>query len=105
MGFITGVGSHSIGPGVLGEVVVRELRAIAPRHGWSYHPNGRGAFILVTDPARAPAQASGRLPPLFWLVAAVFLGAVAVVAPITLVPMALVGLALLWRWWTRRRKR
>jgi hypothetical protein len=77
VGFITGVGSHSIGPGVLGDVVMRELRAIAPRHGWSYQPNGRGAFVLVTDPSRAPAIASGKLPPLFWLVAAVLAAAVA----------------------------
>jgi hypothetical protein len=77
VGFITGVGSHSIGPGVLTEVVTRELRAIAPAHGWRYQPNGRGALVLIWDPARAPAIASGRLPPLFWLVAAVMAAAVA----------------------------
>lgn len=102
VGFITGVGSHSIGPGVLGDVVARELRNIAPRHGWSYHPNGKGAFILITDPARAPARATSQLPPLFWLVAALFLAAVAWIAPVTLVPMILIALALVWRWWARR---
>jgi hypothetical protein len=77
VGFITGVGSHSIGPGVLTEVVGRELRRIAPPQGWRYQPNGKGALILIWDPQRAPAVASDRLPPLFWLVAAVFGAAVA----------------------------
>jgi hypothetical protein len=71
VGFITGVGSHSIGPGVLTEVVGRELRRVAPRRGWSYQPHGKGALVLITDPARAPARASGQLPPLFWVIAAV----------------------------------
>jgi hypothetical protein len=102
VGFITGVGSHSLGPGVLTDVVAKELRRLAPRHGWSYQPNGKGALVLITDPERAPARASGQLPPLFWLIAAVFLAAVAVVAPITLIPMAIVASLLLFRWWRRR---
>lgn len=105
VGFITGVGSHSIGPGVLTDVVARELRKLAPRHGWTYQPNGRGALVLIWDRSRAPAIASGQLPPLFWLVAAVLLAAVAVIAPITVVPMAAVALVLLIRWLIRRARR
>ncbi len=105
VGFITGVGSHSIGPGVLGDVTARELRTLCKRHGWSFHPNGKGALILITDPERAPARATSQLPPLFWLIAAVFLGAVAYVAPITIVPMAILALVLLLRWWARRKER
>jgi hypothetical protein len=86
VGFITGVGSRSIGPGVLGDVVSRELRGIAPREGWRYQPNGRGAYVLIWDPARAPTIASGRMPLLFWLIAAVFGAAVAWVLLSELLP-------------------
>jgi hypothetical protein len=105
VGFITGVGSHSIGPGVLTDVVARELRKIAPRHGWAYQPNGRGAVVLIWDPARAPAIASGQLPALFWLVAAVMLAALAAIEPYTTVPMAVVAVVVLVRWWVRRARR
>jgi len=105
VGFITGVGSHSIGPGVLGEVTARELRTQCKRHGWSYHPNGKGALVLVTDPSRAPARATSQLPPLFWLVAALFLGAIAWIAPLTAIPMVLTALVVGWRWWSKRKPR
>ncbi len=104
VGFITGVGKHSIGPGVLGDVTAGTLRKLCERNGWSYHPNGSGALILVVDPARAPARATGELGPLFWLIAAVFLSAVAFVAPLTLIPMAVVALVVAWRWWRRRKE-
>ncbi len=100
--FVVGVGSHSIGPGVLGDVVARELRKLAPKKGWSYHPAGKGALVLVTDAAKAPPQATSGLGPFFWLIAAVFCTALVVAFPVALVPIAVVAALVLWRWWRRR---
>jgi len=99
---VVGVGSHSIGPGVLGDVAIQELRKLAPKNGWSFHPAGKGALVLVTDPDKAPPQATSGLGPLFWLIAAVFLSALVYAIPFTVVPIGVVLLVLLIRWWRRR---
>ncbi len=102
--FITGVGRHSIGPGVLGEVVRGELSRVVRREGWSYSPAGKGALVLVFDPDSAPGQASSRLGPFFYLVAALLvLGLLAALPPAAGIALAglllLVLLVLLARWW------
>jgi hypothetical protein len=60
VGVVTGRGRHSLGPGVLrrmaGDILVA---AAADRDAWSVHPRGSGSWVLVTDPARAPAATRG----------------------------------------------
>jgi hypothetical protein len=79
VGVVTGRGRHSLGPGVLRRMAGDILAAAAgDRDTWSVHPRGSGAWVLVTDPARAPsATRSGP-----GMVAAVF--------------FALLALALAW---------
>ena len=100
--FVVGVGSHSIGPGVLGDVAAGVSSKHAPKHGWSYHPAGKGALVLVTDPSKAPAQASSDLGPFFWTIAGGFCAAVVVAFPLAAGPVAIIAFLLLWRWWRRR---
>lgn len=72
--FITGRGRHAIsGRSALREAVSGILAARAAREGWQLRPQGSGRLVLVTDPDRAPAAASGRLGPTFWLAVAAFL--------------------------------
>ncbi len=65
--FITGRGRRSIGPGVLGQVARGLLAGVAAANGWSWQPRGGARALLVIDPARAPAAATGRLSWWFWL--------------------------------------
>ena len=102
--FVTGVGRHSLGPGVLGDVLRGELGRLRRERGWSYAPAGNGRYVLIIDPARAPAGIGGGLGPFFWLVALLFGAALAWALPLLGVPL-LVGLALLgWRQWRNRRR-
>ena len=97
---VTGVGRHSLGPGVLGDVARRELAAQCGRHGWSFHPAGKGALVLVIDPTRAPGRAFSRLGPLFWTGVALAALALAAAWPVVGVPVVLAlaswGLVRLW---------
>ncbi|MCB9778857.1 MAG: hypothetical protein H6742_09860 [Alphaproteobacteria bacterium] len=72
---ITGVGKHRPGGGALGQIVTGRLGMQADERGWQLAPKGRGRFVLIIDPARAPASATGRLGPLFWLGAIAFAAA------------------------------
>jgi len=63
---ITGRGRRSIGPGVLGDLV-RSRIGNRLEQGWRFHPSGAGAYVLVTDPRKAPRSATGALSPWFWL--------------------------------------
>ncbi len=67
---VTGRGRRSIGPGVLGQIASGKLAKARDQQGWSYHPSGAGAYVLVTDPARAPRSATGGLGWGCWLAAA-----------------------------------
>ncbi len=103
--FVTGVGRHSIGPGVLGDVLRGELGRLRHERGWNYAPAGSGRYALILDPARAPASFGGGLGPLFWLVAFLFGLAFAWALPPLGLPF-LAGLVLLaWRQWRRSRPR
>jgi len=70
---ITGRGRRSIGPGVLGEIA-RSRIGNGLEEGWRFHPSGAGAYVLITDPRRAPRSATGALGWPFWF------GVVAVLA-------------------------
>lgn len=69
---IVGRGRHSLGAGgVLGHVVADTLGPLCAPRGWTLRPQG-AAWFWVTDPARAPAAATGALGWGFWLLAAGF---------------------------------
>lgn len=75
--FVTGRGRHSLGAGVLPQVVGKALRAAVDAHpAWSARPSA-GRWTLVLDADRAPASASGRLGWAFWVGVAAF-GALAI---------------------------
>lgn len=60
--FVTGRGRHSVGPGgVLGGVVRAELKKQCADRPWQFRPAGAARWLLVTDPERAPAEATGDL--------------------------------------------
>jgi hypothetical protein len=59
--FVTGRGSHSVTGPVLRKVVGDALIAQCKRNGWSMHPEGGARFILIIDPEKAPASATGAL--------------------------------------------
>ena len=70
--FIVGRGRHSLGKGVLPEVVGQKLAAACGPHPvWTARPIA-GRWMLALDPARAPAVATGRLGWVFWLGVAAF---------------------------------
>ncbi len=78
--WITGRGRHAIGPGVLRGLVKAELyREGVLKHGresgWSLRPAGAGRWVLITDPVRAPAVATGALGWGFWLLVAAMVAA------------------------------
>ncbi|MFH1466285.1 MAG: hypothetical protein ABIO70_18015 [Pseudomonadota bacterium] len=101
---VTGVGRHSLGPGVMGDLARRELSAQCTRHGWSYHPAGAGALVLVIDPMRAPGRAFSSLGPVFWAGVILALLALALAWPVVGIPATILGLVLaLVRWWAGRR--
>jgi hypothetical protein len=101
--FVTGRGRHSLGPGVLHEVMRRELALLRHRHGWGHVPGGPGRQILVLDASRAPARVTGRLPWAFWVGMAAFL----VLTTLALPPLgiALAVLVLAGILWVRRMDR
>lgn len=59
--FVTGRGRHSVTGPVLRQVVGDGLIAQCKRNGWSMHPEGGARFILIIDPQKAPASATGSL--------------------------------------------
>lgn len=60
--FVTGRGRQRIGGGVLGKVVPAALaQACGEQVGWRFRPHGGTRWVLITDPARAPAAARGDL--------------------------------------------
>ncbi|MBN1336022.1 MAG: hypothetical protein JXB39_08690 [Deltaproteobacteria bacterium] len=95
--FVTGRGRHSLGPGVLHEVMRRELALIRHRHGWGHVPSGSGRQVLLLDPARAPARVTGRLPWAFWAGVLVFVGLTTLAFPPLGIAFAVLVLAgILW---------
>lgn len=73
MRFVTGRGRHTLGPGgVLGGVVRGELVKLADGRDWIVRPSGPARWLLITDPERAPASATGALGAGFWLFMAGF---------------------------------
>ncbi len=95
--FVTGRGRHSLGPGVLHEVMRRELALLRRQHGWGHVPAGPGRQILVLDPARAPARVTGRLPWAFWVGVLVFVALATAALPPLGIALALLLLAgILW---------
>ena len=71
--FVTGQGSHSVGPGQMGGATASILsRACADRPAWSFRPDGPGRFVLITDPSLAPRIATTSLPRGFWILIALF---------------------------------
>lgn len=98
--FVTGRGRHSLGPGVLHEVMRRELALLRRRHGWGHVPAGSGRQVLVLDPARAPGRVTGRLPWAFWAGVLVFLALTTLALPP--LGIALAVLVLAGALWARR---
>ena len=100
--FVTGVGRRSVGPPKLGTAVAAALGHVARRRGWQHGPLSAGRMILVMDPARAPARATGRLGWPFWLGLLAFgLLASALFPPFGLVLLAALLFALR-QWWRGR---
>ena len=76
--FITGRGRHTAGRSTLKEAVRGALFELASERQWQVRPSGAARFLLIIDPKKAPASATGKLGPLFWiLVAAVIFGVLA----------------------------
>jgi len=59
--FVTGRGRHSATGPVLRQVVGDELVEQCKRNGWGMHAEGGARFILIIDPEKAPASATGSL--------------------------------------------
>jgi hypothetical protein len=59
--FVTGRGRHSATGPVLRQIVGEGLIAQCKRNGWSMHAEGGARFILIIDPEKAPATATGKL--------------------------------------------
>lgn len=98
--FVTGRGRHSVGKGKLGPAVQGALAQVCRERGWQHGPLRAGRQVLVVDPRRAPAAATGRLGWGFWLGAAAFAAAALVAFPPlgAVVCLVLLGLAVLsWR--------
>lgn len=73
--FVTGRGRHSVGKAVLGKMVAEVLAGACQAHpGWRAAPGGLGRQVLITDPTRAPAGATGELGWGFWVGVAIFFG-------------------------------
>lgn len=100
--FVTGRGTHSLGPARLGRAVSGALGHVARAHGWRHGLLRPGRQVLIFDPRRAPAAATGRLGWPFWLGLALF-GAAATFAwpPAGLLVLAFFALAA----WIRRSPR
>lgn len=84
IGFITGVGSHSSHGAKLHPAVGGYLGRACADHaedGWSFRADGPGRFVLITDPAKAPASVQTSLPLGFgWLLLALAGAALAALA-------------------------
>ena len=59
--FVTGRGRHSATGPVLRNVVGEALIAQCKRNGWGMHAEGGARFILIVDPEKAPATATGKM--------------------------------------------
>ncbi|MCK6505353.1 hypothetical protein L6R53_18455 [Myxococcota bacterium] len=100
--FVTGVGRRSLGPPKLGRAVSAALGHVARQRGWRHGPLSAGRLVLIVDPARAPARATGRLGWPFWAALLAFgLLASALFPPFALVLLAALAFALR-QWWRRR---
>ena len=72
--FVTGRGTHSLGGrSDLLDSVASTLDRHCRSEGWTWHSARAGRLVLVTDAARAPAIASGKLPLAIVVGAIVFL--------------------------------
>jgi hypothetical protein len=61
--FVTGRGTHSMGGGSdLQDSVTSLLDRSCRNRGWTYHPARAGRYVIVMDPAKAPAIARSELP-------------------------------------------
>jgi len=67
---IPGRGKHTPGKSTLRDAVRHALMELARDEGYALFPRGPGRFVIITDPDRAPASATGRPGPLFWAVVA-----------------------------------
>lgn len=74
---ITGRGTHSVGKGVLGEIVKGTLAPRAADRGWRLRPNGPGAYALIVDTKRAPSSVTGDSNLVLWLLLLTFSAAAA----------------------------
>ena len=72
--FVTGRGRHSVTGPVLREVVGDALVGACKRHGWGMHAEGGARFILIIDPEKAPASATGSQTWPYWTAGLGFLG-------------------------------
>ena len=70
--FITGQGAHSLGEPTLRKIAISVLGAAAQEKGWGFHSRGPGRVVVITDPNKAPFHASGKLGPVFWWSAGLF---------------------------------
>ena len=64
--FVTGRGRHSVTGPVLREVVADALVKACKRNGWGMHAEGGARFILIIDPEKAPASATGNQTWPYW---------------------------------------
>lgn len=64
--FVTGRGRHSVTGPVLREVVGDALVKACKRNSWGMHAEGGARFILIIDPERAPASATGSQTWPYW---------------------------------------
>lgn len=75
---ITGRGRRSIGPSVVRAEAKDVLARFCAEQGGFFRPAGPGRWVLVVDPDRAPAAATGRLGWGFVLLLVAFAAALAV---------------------------
>ena len=78
--FVVGRGRHSMGPGgTLGKVVRKLLKRAVAERDWRFRADA-ATLTLITDPAKAPASATGDLGLGFWLLMGGFAAAALYVA-------------------------
>jgi len=71
--FITGVGKNSNKQPAMRSMVLKLLHKQAKKKGWEVQLQGMGRIIIIFDATKAPASATGQLPKVFWVAAAVFI--------------------------------
>ena len=64
--FITGVGKNSNIKPAMRNMVLNLLHKAAQKNDWDVQLQGMGRVIIVFDPEKAPAAATGKLPKVFW---------------------------------------